>query len=152
MSPLRRYFVSVLLAGILAAQVYMTIPPIRDAGGWYWPFISYPMYRQARHVGDELRFTRLEAVPCEGGEPTTLTHRDLGIQWHNLHLTMLSILESPELGESEREAWLRSLVAEKHSGAVCTARVYTRSLHLGNVPQSGIEAIPWALRVELEIP
>lgn len=152
MSPLRQLVVSVILAGILAAQTYMSVPPDRASGGWYWPFVSYPMYRQARHVGDELNFTRLDGVPCEGGEPTVLTYEDLGIQWHSLHLTMLDLLEEPEPGSSEPGAWLRRMVAEKHAGAICTARVSTRTVRLGSIPRSGIAEVPWFLRAELEIP
>lgn len=151
MSPLRRLFVALLLGGILVAQALVALPPVVD-GSWYWPFLDYPMYSQAHHRGEEMRFRKLEALPCDGGEAIRLRHVDLGLQWFHLDNLLVQAMESEDRREDDPRGRLRSLVVARYPERLCAVRIYERSMHLGEIPAGGVDAVPWRLALELKLP
>jgi hypothetical protein len=38
--------------GILALQLWVIFPPGSQSNHWYWPFVNYPMYSQAKLPGE----------------------------------------------------------------------------------------------------
>ncbi len=43
------------VVGVLALQLWVIIPPGSQSNHWYWPFVNYPMYSQAKLPGEMFR-------------------------------------------------------------------------------------------------
>ena len=68
---------------VLGAQAAVVFPPGKQARNRYWPFLNYPMYSAANHLGDSLVYLELRAVPCDMPDstlpvPATTLHVNLG--------------------------------------------------------------------------
>ena len=68
----RKAFAITAVVVVLGFQAWTIFPP-----GWgrphYWPFVDYPMYSGAYHVGDSVVHRELRATPCGApGAPVTL--------------------------------------------------------------------------------
>jgi hypothetical protein len=50
-NALARFFVSVVIAGILSIQA---VAGFVDTGRWGWPFLAYPMYKNAHYEGERI--------------------------------------------------------------------------------------------------
>lgn len=60
--------VSLGIAGVLAAQVAAMLPG--TDGSWYWPFVNYPMYSEARLPGTTFSFHRIRVTGCDSPADT----------------------------------------------------------------------------------
>jgi len=97
---------------VLGAQAALIFPPGKQPRNQYWPFLNYPMYSPAKHLGDSLILPELRAVPCDMPDstlhvPATTLHVDLGRYWQMLN----GLTRSPR-----REAMLDTLSRLTQSG------------------------------------
>ena len=76
----RKAFAIVVILFVLGVQSWTMLPPGAPARGRHWPFMDYPMYAVARHVGDSLVRYELRVATCEpGARSASLSSRELGL-------------------------------------------------------------------------
>ena len=74
----RKAFAIVVILFVLGAQAWTMLPPGAPARGRHWPFMDYPMYAVARHVGDSLVRYDLRVRSCEpGARAVSVSGREL---------------------------------------------------------------------------
>ena len=115
----------VFVCGVLAFQGWATYP-FNHSGGWYWPFIDYPMYSAAKLPGDNfvehalaLEFANqsegLELVSsgtgtlieAEAGPLVLLGAKDLGMHRFTLFRTLDQIAQRVEAPDESDQDWMR---------------------------------------------
>lgn len=150
MPPLRRFLVSSLLASILGVHAFVALPGIRF-GGWYWPFIDYPMYSNPHYTGEAVPFLSLAGIPCEGGPASAITPESLGIGWHRLNYLLVPFGDGDESTHGGVQL-LRELTEERHGGRICMLRVHRAEVRLGEIPEGGVAAAPSRVAAEIAVP
>jgi hypothetical protein len=108
---------------VLGAQAALIFPPGKQPRNRYWPFLNYPMYSPAKHLGDSLILPELRAVPCDIPDsslpvPATTLHVDLGRYWQ-----MLQGLTRPPRREAMLDTLSRLTQSAMH-GNVCALELW----------------------------
>ncbi|MEX1258358.1 MAG: hypothetical protein WEG36_12135 [Gemmatimonadota bacterium] len=110
----RKLFAAGFIAGVLGFQAWVIAPG--TPGGWYWPFLDYPMYSRSVLPETPYRERRLALVPLssEGlpGDTLRLAAEQMGFYSFTLRALAETIrrpaLEHPDADEAQaREARIR---------------------------------------------
>lgn len=123
-----------VIAGVLGVQTFALLPAGR--GGWYWPFVDYPMYSDAREPGATFGLFDLELVSCDG-ERRALSSADLKLprfRYRNaLEVAAGGRPDRPRAPEEvpDRRRFLSRVIVEEVPGEWCTAEVYGRIFEMG---------------------
>lgn len=141
---------SCVIIGVLAAQLFALSPAGR--GGWYWPFVDFPMYSAAKKPGATFGLFDLEAVACNGAV-RGLTNADL----HLPPFRFRNVVEVAAGGRPDRprtadeipaaRAFLGRVVADEVPGDWCMARIGARIYTMG---EHGLESADVPRRVAAE--
>jgi hypothetical protein len=135
---------------VLAAQAWTIFPPGGAPRERHWPFLDYPMYSNARHLGDSIILQELRAVRCDTLH-TRLTiqhstlHIDLGWYWAMVD----RLARSPETGPIVDT--LSRLTRSATHADICALEVWRQVLV---VEQRGVrlEDHPWVRFREWTLP
>lgn len=130
----------VIVGGVLTAQLFALSPAGR--GGWYWPFVDYPMYSDTKRPGATFGLFDLEVVGCDG-VTRALTAADLHLP-RFLYRNTLEVAaggrpDRPREPEEipARRAFLGERIQDELPGSWCRARVFGRIFVVG---QDGLES------------
>ena len=82
----KRVFLSVFIVGILVLQTMPIVTLITDSPwrGYYWPFVDYPMYKNAHQEGEHVVVGYTVVATTTSGEEISTSyknHRDLGLDF-----------------------------------------------------------------------
>lgn len=120
---------TVVIAGVLAVQLFGVSPWGR--GGWYWPFLDYPMYSAAKYPGATFGLFELDAIACDG-TTRRLEATDLRIPRFRFRNALEvaaggrpDLRRTPDDIEASRRT-LSRLIVEHLPGGWCAARVHGR--------------------------
>ena len=83
---LKQLFLSLFILGILGLQTMPIVTLLTDKpwGGYYWPFVDYPMYTHAHHEGEHVIVGFTIIATTNNGEEISINyknHRDLGVDF-----------------------------------------------------------------------
>lgn len=137
----RKAFAIAVIVVVLGAQLRAIVPP--TFGSWYWPFMDYPMYRQARHRNEAFRLLDLDVVPCTSGKPArSLRASEIGIPPFRYRHTLAVVADRerplpPPLAKAEAARLLDAAVRPLASEGYCEARVVEQTF-LNDLERSGI--------------
>ena len=128
MRTIEKATAAMFVCGVLAFQGWATYP-FNHSGGWYWPFVDYPMYSTAKLPGDNfvehalaLEFANqpenLESVSSgtgtliegEMGSLVLLGAEDLGIHRFTLYRTLDQIAQGVETPDESDQDWIKEEV------------------------------------------
>ena len=126
----RKVVASFVCIAILGAQLRASLPISRVTNGWYWPFLSYPMYAIAHERGDSLVVSELRIASCATPAVTTIADVDsLGVSRAELGALLSDIARhrGAGAGRSLRERMTR-VVDAQFPGRFCEASVWTRTV------------------------
>lgn len=123
-----------VIGGVLAVQLFALSPAGR--GGWYWPFVDYPMYSAAKEPGATFGLFDLEIVGCDG-ERRALAAQDLRLPPFRYR----NAVEVAAGGRPDRPREPEEIPASRRlldrviigmvPGDWCTAEVYGRIFEMG---------------------
>lgn len=132
--PLRKALAAVVCIAILGAQLWTIYPISRVTNGWYWPFLSYPMYAIAHGRGDSLVVSELRVATCGHAERSTIvTSGEIGIPWQKLAGVLNSIVRNREApAESRDVARVTRALSAQLPGRYCAASVWTRVVYVAD--------------------
>lgn len=134
----------IVVGCVLGAQLFIILPgPFHTE---YWPFLSYPMYSDAHHVGDAISFYELRLATADF--PTRwegVTFRQLGVRRHVLQRWMRDLVEATPQEESDArqsDAWRRLEESLRGRFGEHYARVgiWTRRVRMTPDGPEGLEA------------
>jgi len=132
--PLPKFVAAAVCASVLGAQVVISSPISPERHGWYWPFLTYPMYAEAHFLSDSLTVTELRVAECGSDALATVLMTDSLAAPRNQLLTLLVIAvrhpESPA-GRSA-EAKLSRAVESQYPGRYCTASAWARVAYVAD--------------------
>ena len=132
--PLSRIVALVVSATVLGAQLVISSPISPERHGWYWPFLTYPMYAEAHFRSDSLAVSELRVANCGSDALTTILMTDsLGAPRNQL-LTLLAIAaRAPESVAGRRaEARLSRAVESQYPARYCTASAWVRVAYVAD--------------------
>jgi len=130
---LPRAVVAALCAIILGAQVRASLPISRVTYGWYWPFLSYPMYAIAHQRGDSLVARELRATTCGSPATTTILGADaLGPPPAELDALLREIARNPGAPAPALTAKATRAIDAQFPGRFCEASVWARTLFVAD--------------------
>lgn len=131
---LPKALVAALCAVILAAQLRASLPISRVTNGWYWPFLSYPMYAIAHARGDSLVVRELRVATC--GRPavtTTLSSDALGIPLAQLDGLLREIARDPGAPGTRAFTAKAARAIDAHfPGRFCEASEWARTVFVAD--------------------
>ncbi|MGH7621037.1 MAG: hypothetical protein ACREMU_01740 [Gemmatimonadaceae bacterium] len=117
---------AVACALTLGAQLRASLPISRVTNGWYWPFLSYPMYAIAHDRRDSLLVAELRVTTCASPAITTVASGDsLGVPSAELNTTLTAIAREPS---ARGERAVTRVVDAQFPGRYCGASVWTRTV------------------------
>ncbi len=122
---LKKLAISAVIVGVLALQIWVMIPSTHR-GGWYWPFLSYPMYSVAHHASDSVEILRLALATCSAPDRFFPVPDSLGIP----KLSFPELLKAVDNGSSAATATLDADILSRYSRA-CRGRILVRSVLVG---------------------
>ena len=101
MNTLKKCVASAFVLGVLLVQAWV-IGPSR-VGGYYWPFMDYPMYSAPRALGEPYRDYRLALVPPGPGSDTIrAAASELGMEYFAFQAAM-EVVDRP-MGQTPEES------------------------------------------------
>ncbi len=110
MSVINKWIATSFVLGVLAAQVWVIGPG--SPGGWYWPFMEYPMYSTPRAADEPYVEFRLALVPISPEGPGSDTIRasagDLGMEYFAFYAAMETVVRPMGATPEESEALERA--------------------------------------------
>lgn len=127
---------------ILGAQLRASFPITRVTNGWYWPFLSYPMYAIAHERTDSLLVPELRVTTCEPrARARILTAYELGPPQPQLTSLLLAIARDSASAHERplREKMARVLDA-RFPGQFCSAAVWTRTVFVDDAATQHLRA------------
>ena len=124
----RKVLAAVVCIAVLGAQLRASLPISRVTQGWYWPFLSYPMYAIAHERGDSLVVPELRVATCGSTAYTTIETTDsLGVPRAQLNNLLYVIARSPNASGAARvSAKITHVLDAQFPGRYCAASVWTR--------------------------
>ncbi len=109
MGVINKWVAGSFVLGVLAAQVWVIGP--RSPGGWYWPFMDYPMYSTPRAPDEPYKEFRLGLVPLSaagaGSDTIRASAADLGMEYFAFYAAMESVDHPMGRTAEESEALAR---------------------------------------------
>jgi hypothetical protein len=146
----RKAFAVGCIVFVLGAQAWTILPPGGRPRMRHWPFLDYPMYSAAHHVGDSIALDELRAVHCGAPDsaqpvPASALRLELGRYWQMLHRLSSSPAPAPLLDTLARLT--RSFVGTD----VCALQVWRQVLVVEPRGVRG-EDHPWVNFGEWTIP
>jgi hypothetical protein len=75
---IEKAFSLAFIVGVLALQFWVIFPPEPRSKDWYWPFVNYPMYSQAKSPGEVFREHAIEVRFAEPGSALRLVQSGIG--------------------------------------------------------------------------
>ena len=132
-----------VICGVLAVQLFAISPEGR--GGWYWPFVDYPMYSDAKQPGATFGLFDLEAIGCDGAvRPVSASDARLPpFRFRNaVALAAGTIPQRPDRPRDQVEVEARrrqlvDIVRSEIPGDWCELRVHGRIFRMN---EHGLEA------------
>ena len=110
MGVIRKWIAGAFVLGVLGVQAWVIGP--RSPGGWYWPFMDYPMYSTPRAPGEPYRDYRLALVRTSPEGAISDTVRvgadDLGMEYFAFYQAMESVDRPMGQTPEESEALARA--------------------------------------------
>lgn len=137
----RKTFAIAVIVIVLGAQLRAIVPP--TFGSWYWPFMDYAMYRQARYRNEAFRLLDLDVVPCAPGQrPRSLRAVDVGIPPFRYRYALAVVADRerplpPPRARADAARLLDAGVRPLASQGYCEARVVEQT-YLNDLERSGI--------------
>lgn len=141
-----------VIGGVLALQLFALSPHGR--GGWYWPFVDYPMYSAAKKPGATFGLFELYVVTCEGAV-RPLVAADLSLARFRYRNTLeVAAGGRPDRPREAEEipaarAMLAELIEDQVPGRWCEAQVHGRIFRMG---EGGLESADVPRRLLAEWP
>jgi len=131
-----------LCTAILGAQLWASFPISRTTNGWYWPFMSYPMYAIAHERGDSLVVPELRVTKCTTPAVTTIADFDsLGAPPAQLNALLTTIARGSGTPSEQRlRERLTRLVDAQFPGRYCKAAVWTRTVFVADTSTHHLRA------------
>lgn len=123
-----------VVGGVLSVQLFALSPMGR--GGWYWPFVDYPMYSAAKEPGATFGLFDLEIVSCDG-ERRLVNARDLRLPpFRYRNAVEVAAGGRPDRPREPEEIpatrrFLTGLITREIPGAWCGAEVHGRIFEMG---------------------
>jgi hypothetical protein len=114
---------------VLGLQLWIVLPPGQH-GGWYWPFVEYPMYSTAHPPTDSVTAFALRVWTCKASAIAVPVTDSLGMPLLGLRSLMASVV-STHTTPSRRAASLNVLseaIAASTKHRACAAEIVTRSI------------------------
>jgi hypothetical protein len=145
----RRLAAASLCVAILGAQLRASLPISRVTNGWYWPFLSYPMYAIAHDRSDSLLVAELRVTTCASPAITTVASVDsLGVPSAELNTALSAIAREPS---ARGERAVARVVDAQFPGRYCGASVWTRTVRVSDSATHHLRApmrsaATWSLR------
>lgn len=138
---LRKAFAITCIVVVLGAQARVLFPRGARPHEWHWPFLDYPMYSSAHHLGDSLIRNELRAVPCDRPDSTialsvTALHIDLGRYW-----ALLDQLARSPTAQAHAES-LRPLLEAATDARLCSLELW-RQIFVVERSGVGTDDRPW---------
>jgi hypothetical protein len=143
----RKAFATLVILFVLGVQAWTILPPGAPARSRHWPFMDYPMYAVARHVGDSLVRYDLRVHPCEpGARAVSVSGRELRLGQSRLpQMLEMAARESTERDERPLAAadTIRILVRRVKPQA-CSFQIWRQVLVMTAVGMRDFDR-PWDL-------
>ena len=138
---LMKLITSAVIVTILGLQLWVMLPTGRH-GGWYWPFVEYPMYAAAHGPADSVTTRRLKVSTCEPNATAVPVSDSLGIPLMRFQALLESVVSN------------RATVAMRDSSVSLLSEVIASSTrHRGCVAEIVTQSVPlatfdWTARAE----
>lgn len=149
---LRKGYAVAVIAVILGMQAWASSPS--GPGGWYWPFMSYPMYSGAHYADETVRELQLRlracGAPVAADRSTVVGWKDLPLRRQRLRATLATAAgertEDPDTAVRQKaQRFVSRLVRERWPESYCRAEVWTKDYRNGS-SAADLRRVEWRLR------
>ena len=132
--PLPKVVAVGVCATVLGAQLAISSPISPERHGWYWPFLTYPMYAEAHFRSDSLTVSELRVAKCGSNALTTVLMTDsLGAPRSQLLTLLVIAARVPESAAGRgAEAKLSRAVESQYPARYCTASAWVRVAYVAD--------------------
>lgn len=153
---LRKAFAVAVSTAILGAQSGAVVL----GSDYYWPFIDYPMYSRAAHVGDAVARYELRGLSCDASRQSfVISNNALRLGPYRFE-NFLRAVAARQSADSQRRSsvqaadraaqYLSELIELQIERPVCAVQVWEQSLLIGDKLPQGF-AVPWKLMHEWQV-
>jgi len=139
MDRTRKLWAALVVGAFLVPFTVAAVPSPATDGGWFWPFMSYPMYSEARRPGDVARLHELRARECDAagapGRSVTVGEHDIPIRIFRFWRLLVNATEgTPAAAEQARQRLVPMVT--KSLPRTCRIEIWERSYVIG---EQGLE-------------
>jgi len=127
---------------ILGAQIRETFPITREARGWYWPFLPYPMYAVPHKSGDYFIVPELRVAACDNPERfTAMSPAKLGVSPEQVALMLTTIAHASNSASGRNtSARLSRAIDAQFPGRYCAASAWIRVVTVADTATYDVSA------------
>lgn len=147
----KKILASAVTIAVLGLQLWIIVPPGRH-GGWYWPFVDYPMYSGAHKATDSVMRVALRVRKCHRNAPWSLVTDSLGIPLTRFQeLLYAAISRRNHSARDSSISILNQSIARRPADRGCSAEILTQAIPLATFDWTA-RAEPWTQALAWNVP